>query len=347
MRSVIKNTLITVAILGAASLLCFLLMQFVTTDTHVPLIFVLAVLCVSRFTSGYVYGIVASIGAVIGVNFAFTYPYFKLNFTLTGYPLTFVVMLMVSLIVSTLTTQIKKQEEMRLAMEKEKLRANLLRSVSHDIRTPLTTIVGDASAVLEHGDALSEPEKNELLLDIRREAVWLKRIVENILSITRIGGDAAAIEKHLEPVEEVIGSAASGFEKRNPAVTLTVDVPEELILLPMDPILIEQVLTNLLDNAVIHGGNVTHVTMTVRENEHEVMFAVVDNGKGIDADVFPHLFDGSLPLQRRDSGARGNMRLGLSVCMSIVNAHQGSMRAENLEKGGACFTFTLPKGKEE
>ena len=109
-----KNLAITIGILTAASAICFILQGFVTTDTHVPLIFVLAVLCISRFTEGYRFGLAASVLAVFGVNYVFTYPYFKFNFTLTGYPLTFLVMLMVSVIVSTLTTQIKQQEEIRL-----------------------------------------------------------------------------------------------------------------------------------------------------------------------------------------------------------------------------------------
>ena len=129
-----KNGLITVCVLGIAAVIALFLQQFVTTDTHVPLLFVLAVLCVSRFTDGYVYGIVASMAAVIGVNYVFTYPYFAINFTLTGYPLTFVTMLAVSVSVSALTTQTRQQEQIRLEAEKEKMRGNLLRAVSHDIR---------------------------------------------------------------------------------------------------------------------------------------------------------------------------------------------------------------------
>lgn len=108
-----------------------------------PLLFVLAVLFISRFTDGYIYGLVASMVAVVGVNYVFTYPYFEFNFTITGYPLTFLSMLAVSISVGTLTTQIKQQEQIKLEVEKEKMRANLLRAVSHDIRTPLTSLPSD------------------------------------------------------------------------------------------------------------------------------------------------------------------------------------------------------------
>ena len=137
---ILKNIIITAAMLAAATAICFILRPLVPTDTHVPLIYVLAVLCVSRLTEGYFYGVLASMVAVVGVNYIFTYPYFQVDFTVTGYPLTFIVMLTVSISVSALMTQIKMQEHVRLKAEKERMRANLLRAVSHDIRTPLTSI---------------------------------------------------------------------------------------------------------------------------------------------------------------------------------------------------------------
>lgn len=177
LKSVLKNSGIAFGILGIATIFCFLVQRISESDTHVPLLFVLAVLFVSRFTDGYVYGIVASIIAVFGVNYVFTFPYFKLNFAITGYPLTFVAMLAVACSVSALTTQIKKQEQMRLEVEREKMRANLLRAVSHDIRTPLTSIVGSASGIIDNYDALSKENILELLEDMKSEGQWLVRMV--------------------------------------------------------------------------------------------------------------------------------------------------------------------------
>ena len=173
LKSVLKNSGIAFGILGIATAFCFPVQRISGSDTHVPLLFVLAVLFVSRFTDGYVYGIVASIIAVFGVNYVFTFPYFKLNFAITGYPLTFVAMLAVACSVSALTTQIKKQEQMRLEVEREKMRANLLRAVSHDIRTPLTSIVGSASGIIDNYDALSKENILELLGDMKSEGQWL------------------------------------------------------------------------------------------------------------------------------------------------------------------------------
>ncbi len=161
-----------------------LLHRVSNSDFHVPMLFVLAVLFISLLTDGYVYGIIASMAAVIGVNYIFTYPYFALNFTITGYPMTFLTMLAVSICVSALTTRIKKQEQIRLEVEKEKTRANLLRAISHDIRTPLTSIVGSASGILENQKVLTQEREMELVQDIKDEAQWLIRIVENLLSVT-------------------------------------------------------------------------------------------------------------------------------------------------------------------
>ena len=340
--SVAKNLAVTTGILLITSAVCAALHFCVTTDTHVPLIFVLAVVLISRCTDSYEYGILASFFAVFEVNYIFTYPYLHLNFTLTGYPLTFAVMLTVSIIVSAMTTQIKQQEQIRIQMEREKMRANLLRSVSHDIRTPLTSIVGSASAILDNYDSLDDEQKKMLTGDIRSEARWLNRIVENILSITRISGEGARITKSDELAEEIVSSAVQKFRKHSPDFPVTVHVPDEILIVPMDAVLIEQVLINLMDNSVMHGQSATRITITVRTDGSRAIFCVDDDGVGIAEKTLPHLFDGTLPLHNTDTDTSHHMQIGLSVCMSIVRAHNGTMAAENLPKGGARVWFALP-----
>lgn len=343
MNMILHNSLITIGILAMASALCFFFQQIVSTDTHVPLIFVLAVLFISRFTKGYTYGIVASILAVVGVNFVFTYPYFKLNFTLTGYPLTFLAMLAVAICVSALTTQIKQQEQMRLEIEKEKMRGNLLRAVSHDIRTPLTSIMGSASAILDNYDVIADDKKIELTKDIKDEAQWLIRIVENLLSVTRINGDRTNITTSMELVEEIVDSAIQKFKKRFPDVNVCASIPEEVLLVPMDVILIEQVIVNVMENAVLHGKTTTTISISIISDDQMVVFRIEDDGQGIREDMLPDLFEGGMHTPDNEgSDTRRNMGIGLSVCMSIVKAHNGNMHAKNRKTGGAVFTFSLP-----
>ena len=189
--------------------------------------------------------------AVVGVNYIFTYPYFQVDFTVTGYPLTFIVMLTVSISVSALMTQIKMQEHVRLKAEKERMRANLLRAVSHDIRTPLTSIEGAAAGIIDNKDVLTEEQKEELLLNIKEEAQWMVRMVENLLSITRMNDEGTRLTTHEELAEEIVSSAVVKFSKRFPDIKVEVDIPEEVVIVPMDPILIRQVIVNIMENAVI------------------------------------------------------------------------------------------------
>ena len=338
-----KNILITAGILGIAALIAFFLQQFVSTDTHVPLLFVLAVLFVSRYTEGYVYGIAASVMAVIGVNYIFTYPYFEINFALTGYSLTFIAMLAVSVSVSTLTTQIKQQELIRLEAEKEKIRGNLLRAVSHDIRTPLTSIVGSASGILDNENVLARERMLELIKDIKDEAQWLVRIVENLLSVTRINGENAHINTDDEIVEEIVGSAVVKFRKRFPETEIKTVMPQEVLMVPMDGILIEQVIVNLLENSVLHGKTASLIQIVVSSEPGRLFVAVEDDGEGIRENILPVIFDGNLQSREGEEYDSGrNMGIGLSVCMSIVKAHKGDMKAENRSEGGARVMFWLP-----
>ena len=326
-----RDLFITTFILIIASATCMRLQQ-VTTDGFASPVFVLAVVLTSRLTTGYLFGFIAAVTGVICVNLIFTYPYWELNFTLAGYPLTTVVFLAVSVMTSALTTQVRQQERLRSENEKEKMRANLLRSVSHDIRTPLTSIVGATSAVLEN-PSLSREEQCELLEDARSEAQWLIRVVENLLSITRMGDSKARITKEPEAAEEVLFEAVRKFRKRFPQVQVSISI--------------EQVLSNLLENAVFHGRNTTHIRVSVEAGVKYAHFMVEDNGGGIPEAVLPTLFDGTLKHnESTDGDGRRSMGLGLSVCLAIVRAHDGQMNAQNIN-AGAELSFRLPLHNKE
>ena len=337
-----RDLLISIGILFLAALFCILLQEANGSDGFASPIFVLAVLLISHLTTGYLFGLLASVAGVICVNLIFTYPYWAVNFTLPGYSITFLSFLMVSILTCTLTTQAQQQERLRAENEKEKMRANLLRSMSHDIRTPLTSIVGSTSAVLEN-PGLSSAEQKELLEDVRSEAQWLIRVVENLLSITRMSNDQTArIEKELEAAEEILGDAVQKFRRRFPNIHVTVEAPEELLMVPMDPILIVQVLSNLMENAVIHGETTTHIHISLSKKDDSAYFVVLDNGKGISKEVLPTLFDGALTRNTSVSGdEKRNMGLGLSVCSAVVKAHGGTMKAQTTPRGTE-FMFQLP-----
>ncbi len=339
----LRNWAISILILGGAWLFCSSLRHLATTDVHVPLIFVLAVLLISLTTDGYFYGILASLVSVLGVNWAFTYPYMKIDFSIAGYPMTFLVMLAVSLVISTLTTRVHEHEKLRHESEQEKLRANLLRSISHDLRTPLTSIIGSITTVIDSGDNLSERNRKTLLNDAKSDAEWLVRMVENLLSITRISGtESTSITKSPELLEEIIGECCVKFKKRNPNIELDIKVPDKPVMVSADAMLIEQVIINLMDNAVYHGKTTSRISVHVNASEHNAIISVADNGQGIDTRIINKLFKGQLdPV---DGGVDSNRfrGIGLAVCKTIVNAHGGEIFASNRPEGGAEFRFTLP-----
>ena len=347
-KEIFRDMSITVALIGAAAVFCGMLNAMGDSDNAVPMVFVLAVLLTARFTEGYFYGMFASVVSVFGVNFAFTYPYFEFNFSLTGYPLTFLSMFAVSMVVGMLTERVKRQDRIKAEAEREKMKANLLRSVSHDLRTPLTSIIGSANVVLEHYDTLSDEEKKELIDHVRDDAQWLVRLVENILSITRIKDNAVQLRKYPEAAEEIVSEAVTKFRK-NRSMPVRVRVPDELLMVPMDATLIEQVLVNLMENVFIHAKSATEIEVGIsRIDGNKALFCVEDNGKGIDEEILPKLFEELFP-HAKDNHADGrrSMGIGLSACMSIVKAHGGDMHAENRERGGARVCFVLPIEEEK
>lgn len=313
-----------------------------------PMVFVMAVFLVSWGTQGYLWGILASLLSVLAVNFAFTFPYFEFNFSLPENMFSGVVMLFVSIMTSALTTKLKQQERMRAENEKEKVRANLLRAVSHDLRTPLTSIYGSCSTIMENYDSLSREQQFKLLGEVCANAEWLNRMVENLLSVTRIDSERVAVTKTPTVLEELIDAVVVKFKKRYPDQPVSVEIPDEFVIIPMDSMLIEQVLINLLENAVDHAKGMTCLTLQVFTLGERVIFEVSDNGCGIPRERLSTLFSG-MPHRDdhpSDSGKR-NMGIGLSVCATIIKAHGGDIEAESRLSSGTTIRFSLEREEAE
>lgn len=332
----------------AAVLLCLFLRNIdLHRDTsYVAVIFLLDVFLTAYWTNGYILGIITAVAGVFSVDYIFTYPYWHISFTLTGFPLTFLVMMTISVLTAAVTSRAKQTETVRREAEREKMYADLLRAVSHDIRTPLTGIVGATNVLLEQDGELTQEQRQQLLRSTNEDAQWLIRIVENLLSITRISSEEAKVKKEPEPAEEVIESAVAKTHKHYPEVDIRVHLPAELMMVPMDPLLMEQVLVNLMENAVIHGET-HHIDVTLSSEDNCAVFTVADDGRGIPLHLLPRLFDGSARSDRSSDGKR-SMGIGLSVCRTIVLAHGGVIRGDNRQEGGAVFTVTLPmKGEND
>lgn len=235
-----------------------------------------------------------------------------------------------------------EQRHILVESEKEKMRSNLLRAISHDLRTPLTCILGASSAIMENSDSLDKTTHDKLVINIKEDSQWLIRMVENLLSVTRINEGTMNVAKMPEAAEEIVAGAISRIRKRFLLQKITVKVPEALLMVPMDGTLIEQVLINLLENAVKHSPEDSIIEVKVKKSGDYAVFEVIDSGEGIAEQDFPYLFESYVPNGKRSSDSTRGMGVGLSICMSIIKAHHGKMEAANKREGGAVFRFMLP-----
>lgn len=342
-KQVIKNTLLSLGIFHVAIALS-ILFKNIKVEEHITTIFIFAVFLISISTDGYIYGVVSSIGGMLAINYAFTQPYYALDFIIPTNMISAIIMTTVSIFTGTLTLKIKHYKTSKIETEHERMRANLLRAVSHDLRTPLTTIYSASSTLRNKKDMLTEKQQDDMLKSIEADSEWLIRMVENLLSITRINNDNIKIEKTPVILDELIDSVMTKFLNRYPDQKVSLDIPDDIVVVSVDTILIEQVLMNLLENAIFHAKNMTHITFHVFTLGQQVIFEVADDGCGIKPDRLKHIFTGNYESQSTISDTqKRNLGIGLSVCATIIKAHGGEISAENRKTGGALFRFTLEK----
>jgi two-component system sensor histidine kinase KdpD len=226
----------------------------------------------------------------------------------------------------------------RREIETEQLRSSLLSSVSHDLRTPLAVITGSASALLQGGTSISEPTRQDLLKTVLEEAERLNRLIRNLLDMTRLESGAVKIKKEWLPLEELVGAAVDRVEARLTGRELHVELPRDLPLVPCDPMLIEQALINLLENAGKYSTGPIDVSAAQRGTE--VVVEVADRGPGIPPGEETRVFEKFHRAVRE--GSTEGVGLGLTICRAIVSAHGGRIWVQNRDGGGAAFRFALP-----
>lgn len=340
-RNLLMDALFTAGTILAVFMVNLLLVELYATKTMTPMIFVLGVFLVSWRTQGYLWGIAASLISVLAVNWAFTYPYWAFDLISPECISSAVVMLIVAVMTGALTTRLKQQEKLKAEAETERMRGNLLRAVSHDLRTPLTSIYGACDLMLESYDDLTRDQHRKMLKDVRSDAQWLRRMVENLLSVTRVDADKVRLAKQPTVLEELMDALLVKFHKHYPDQAVLVDLPEEFISIPMDAMLIEQVLMNLLENAVFHAEGMKHLWLRVHIKGNKAVFTVEDDGCGIPEERKKYLFTGLRSSEMPADTGRSNMGIGLSVCRTIIKAHGSDIKVKNRTAGGASFSFAL------
>ncbi len=257
-------------------------------------------------------------------------------------------MLMIQTVVSQISgamqreTLYRQQEESKLRIEKERLRNNLLRAISHDLRTPLTGIAGSASFIADSVKNLSEEQILSLVGDIRSDAQWLNNMVENLLNMTRISEGELVLKKQPEVVDDVVSEAYRRIERLKGERDISINMPDTVMEVPMDGRLVIQVLVNLLDNAVKYTPEHAHIDLRAYPESGYMVFEVSDDGKGIDPSILDKVFHNFVTAPALSGDAKRGMGIGLGICKSIVEAHGGVIVAMNNDRGGATFKFALP-----
>ena len=241
----------------------------------------------------------------------------------------------------------KEKEAAAILAKNEQLRANLLRAISHDLRTPLTSISGNASTLISNYERLDDASRTQIFTDIYDDSMWLINLVENLLAVTRIEEGRVHLTSTAELMDEVIAEALKHVDRKSKDHMIRVHSEPEFILAQMDAKLIVQVIINIVDNAIKYTPEGSVIEINSRERGPMVEVSVSDNGPGISDEQKPYIFDMFYSGANKVADSRRSLGLGLSLCKSIITAHGGTIEVKDNEPKGTTFTFTLPGGEVE
>ena len=232
-----------------------------------------------------------------------------------------------------------------LKIERERFKTTLLRSVSHDLRTPLAGIQGNAEFLEQNFEQVDGKERRALLSSISNDARWLAEMIDNLLGMTRVQDEDVPLDFQLEVVDDVIGDAVMHEMPYRGEHEISFVAPDDVMLVPMDAKLIRQVFINLIDNAIKHSAPTSHIRISTEQKDDRMVFRVADNGGGISPDRLESIF-GRFVSEGAEPGQKSGIGLGLSICKAIIEAHDGHIVAYNNNEGGATFEFDLPMQRE-
>ena len=346
MRGVMRCILATIATQVVTVLLALVLDSVGFSEEALIILFVLGVLVTAIFTDGMVYSIVASALAVVTFNIFIVEPRLSMRAWGPDYPETFALMFVVALTASYLVAKMRENADALLKAtvkaHNEQMRADLLRSVSHDLRTPLTSIMGNADILRSEDVDLTPQDSRRIASDIYDDATWLTDVVENLLAVTRFDEDAVALDMRVEVVDDVIEEALRHVRRDTAQHTIVVEPSSELLLARMDAQVIVQVIVNLVNNALAHTPSGCTVHISSCRKGAFVAVSVADDGPGIAEEDRARIFEAFYTSEGGLGDKRRGLGLGLSLCKTIVESHGGTIRYEPADPHGSTFTFTLP-----
>ena len=239
----------------------------------------------------------------------------------------------------------EEKEEAAVLAKNEQLRANLLRAISHDLRTPLTSILGSAGNLMANYQKMDDEMREQTFTDIYDDSMWLINLVENLLAVTRIEGGRVNLTQTVELMDEVVVEALRHVNRKSKEHTICVHEPEDLLLAHIDVKLVVQLIINLVDNAIKYTNAGSTIDIFMKKEGKWIVVSVSDNGPGIPDEQKPHIFEMFYTGANRIADSRRSLGLGLSLCKSIVMAHGGQIEVSDNKPKGTVFTVTLPAGE--
>ena len=347
MKKLVKEFLITIGFLSIATVIGMLLIYIGFTESNVTMVYLLCVLLISIFTNGYIWSVAGSLVSVVLMNFFLTEPRFTLHTYDTGYPLTCVIMLAASMLTGTLASKLKKHVRMsEQAAYREKtlqLRANLLRTISHDLRTPLTMITA-YSEVMRDLPGENTPENVQVIIDETKRLTFL---VNDLLDMSKIQAGVTTLETKEYDLSESINAAIERHSKLlEPYGYKVIFKYDRHVLVEADEFKIYQVIYNLIGNAVNYTGEDKKVIINQIVENGNVRIQVIDSGEGIPKDKLENVWDRYYKIDKEHKRAIMGSGLGLSIVQNILKLHNAKYGVESEEGIGSTFWFELPVTSE-
>lgn len=349
-------------------ILSFSFFQLRFREETILMIFLIGVLIVVVETGSYFYGFFTSIVYIFTYNFFFTEPYHTLKIYDLNNVISLIIFFFVSLIAGMLASRLQQQikltsqlEKAKADIENEKNKSMLLRSISHDLRSPLTGIAGSSSFLAENFDTVSKEDAVMLLHDMENDARSLTNMIENLLNMTRIQDGRLVLKKQKEVLDDLISLGINRVYKKDSLHKVVIDEDSQVLVCPVDGRLIVQVISNIVDNALKYtpegsvikiktiiieenhqkNGDFENQTKNDKKNQKSAVITINDNGNGIPEEMHEKIFETFYTSSSKSDSTRG-LGLGLSICKTIIKAHDGSLKVSTNQDGGACFTIILP-----
>jgi len=331
--------LILLAVVTGVGEVCFLLGLRASTIFS---FYTLCVLMVAIIIPKMLNNVVMCIACVFTYNYFFIEPRYTFLVYNTNYTVTFIVLFIVSMVTGSLTIRVKKAEEEKMKVKNEQIREQLLRSISHDLRTPLTSIAGNSISLLQGSDYLNEDTKKQMYSDIYDDAVYLTDLVENILAISRVNDGTVKLKLTTELLEDVVNESLHHIDRNSVKHNITTEFPDEIVLVRVDVQLLMMVITNIVNNAIKYTQDNSNIKIKVTTNESIVTMEISDDGPGIPKEDMPRIFETFYNGKKTISDHKRSMGLGLTLCKSIIESHNGTISITNNTPSGTIVRIDLP-----